>query len=83
MRKREAEETPKLYLSNAEGKWSVIYEGLPACRQYDYVGPALAVYDSCRERLGWKKTNGIPVWNGDKGQFEILKPDATAQRLAK
>jgi hypothetical protein len=71
--KAKEEAVPKLYMNTYEGKWGVVYQGMPCCKNFDDKDRAMKVYHMVREELHWDNTNDIPVWNGDKSQFESWK----------
>lgn len=55
---------PKAYLSTSEGRWRVISQGVPACRDTDE-----ARARECAARFKLDVSHGR-VWNGDAGRWE-------------
>jgi hypothetical protein len=62
---REQELTPRTYLSTSDGRWRVIDQGMPLCR--DVPDRADAVRAAKQSRI--KDAELLPVWNGDKGEW--------------
>jgi hypothetical protein len=59
---------PNLYLSTSDGKWRVIYQGMPLCADTT-VGQSLIVYERTLQQLRQPIPKFPPVWDGDTGNF--------------
>jgi hypothetical protein len=59
-------EIPSVYLSTSEGRWRVIYQGLPVCADKKTPTEALAAAKHQRVIVA------SIAWNGDRGEWVHL-----------
>lgn len=64
-----AQTCPKMYLSTYDGKWCVVLQGMPLCKNLDNEADALKVWDLAIKQGGYKPVDKIPVWDGNMGMF--------------
>ena len=62
-------DTPRTYVSNSEGRWRVIHNGMPLCADTDKAVRALDVYG---EFVGEPAIQAAPLYNGDRDVWDQL-----------
>lgn len=61
-----ADNPPRCYLSTSQGRWTVVYQGMPLCADKQTRAEAEA---AARQM----KAAPAAIWNGDTGQFQPLE----------